>query len=73
MAIQPEDIVVIEANDPHDLETKIELGLNTLISRAHEFGDRGILLTRRSPNDYLIELDPSVQFGVILERCEWTS
>lgn len=71
MAVIQKDRIVVEARSRQDLETQLELGTKSLAARACELGDRGILVTRLSPSDYVIELDPRVPFGMTVECCRW--
>lgn len=71
MPVIENDRIVIVADGPRDLASKLEFGVKSLFPRAKELGDRGILVTRASPSDFVIELDPSIPFGETLEHCRW--
>lgn len=54
-----------------DMELQLESAAARLIDRATIQGDRGILITRRSPNEFSLELHPSVPFGMTREADAW--
>lgn len=69
--IPSEDRIIIEAHTPSELETELERSVGALIEQARAHGDHGITVTRCSPRLYIVELDPRVQYGTIIERCQW--
>lgn len=63
--------VRIEADNAQDLSLRLEDAISSFVPGALELGDRGILVTRLSPLEYLVALDPSVPFGTTREHCAW--
>lgn len=72
MNLTQKNHIIIEASNRQDRDSRLEKGVNALLTRAYELGDRGVLVTRLSPTKYLIELDRIVPFGTTLERCRWS-
>lgn len=53
--------------DRADLERQLGQATESLTGRARELGDRGILVTRKSANEFIVELHPDVPFGLTRE------
>ena len=49
------------------LEPRLESAMAKLLSRAMIQRDRGIMVTRHSPNKFILELHPGVPFGMTQE------
>jgi hypothetical protein len=49
----------------------LERGVLQLRGIAQATGDRGILITRHSPYDFVLELHNDVPFGPTLEKHSW--
>lgn len=63
--------VRIDASDAHDLSAQLGNAISSLLPDALALGDRGILLTRLSAEEYLVALDSRVPFGTTQEHCAW--
>ncbi|WP_423184587.1 hypothetical protein [Arthrobacter sp. NyZ413] len=62
------DRCTIHVSDPADLDTQLSQAEAQLQHQASLYQDRGILITRHSPWDFTLELDPSVPFGTTREN-----
>lgn len=65
------EVLTVRARDPSEMEARLEQAAALLQDRAQALGDRGILVTRHSPWDFTLQLDPEVPYGLTLERCDW--
>lgn len=67
----PEGPITIAVKSRSDMESQLERAVQLLKQRALGLGDRGILVTRHSAEDFTVELHSSVPFGLTQERQEW--
>jgi hypothetical protein len=61
----------VRVNCRADLENELERGVLQLRAIAQTIGDRGILITRHSPYEFVLELHNDVPFGQTLEKRCW--
>lgn len=53
------------------MDSQLNEAVQSLQDTALRLGDRGILVTRHSAQDFTLELHPSVPFGFTQERLNW--
>ncbi|MFC0488618.1 hypothetical protein [Sinomonas atrocyanea] len=68
---QPGHLIEIRVESRRNMEYELEQAVRTLRERAEQIKDRGILVTRRSPQDFTIELHPDVPYGLTKELQNW--
>ena len=56
---------VVKTRRGMDLELQTRMAV--LVKRAAHYGDRGILVTRHSPCDFMLELHTGVPYGETME------
>ena len=66
-----EDLLHIRVQKRSQLEDQLDKAVNILVERAPLCGGKGILVARRSPRDFTVQLHPDVPFGTVQERQEW--
>jgi hypothetical protein len=67
----PSAAIHIEIINRHSLDAQLDQAISTLIHHARSLGDRGILVTRKSPQDVTVELHSDVPYGVTYEQQNW--
>ncbi len=70
--LEREPIIRVRSDDALELVSRLDEAIDALLPEALARGDRGILVTRLSGNEYTAALDPSVPFGTTQEQCSWT-
>ena len=66
-----EDLLHIRVQKRSQLEDQLDKAVDILVERAPLCGGKGILVARRSPRDFTVQLHPDVPFGTVQERQEW--
>ena len=64
-------ILIIRAVDPHDLNAQLDAAESELKQEAMQGCDRGILVKRLSPEEFVLALDSSIPFGLTVEQSVW--
>ena len=65
------EVIKITVSTRSEMESKLEMAVQRLIQRAQGYRDRGILITRNSAQDFTIQLDMCVPFGLTRELENW--
>jgi hypothetical protein len=61
----------VMAKSKMQMERRLEDAMSHLLERAMIHRDRGIMVTRHSPNEFTLELHPDIPFGVTRELDAW--
>ena len=59
------------AKDRAHMDEQLDYCVNLLLDHALLRPEMGILVTRHSPCEFMVELHPDVPFGVTFERQAW--
>lgn len=61
----------ILAKSKAQMERQLENAMSQLLENALISCDKGIMITRHSPNEFTLELHPDIPFGVTQELDVW--
>ncbi|WP_104060305.1 hypothetical protein [Arthrobacter sp. 4R501] len=66
-----EDLLHVQVQKRSQLDEQLDKAVTILAERAPLCGRQGILVARRSPRDFTLQLHPDVPYGTIQETQEW--